>query len=256
MTQALLICFREGLEAFLIIAIATLYLKRANNHALCQAVRLGLITAIGGCAILGVVLARVGALSSAWAGVMALCAMVAVVWCVAHMMSAGKGMKAEITARLQEIAALQGPRAWWSVFVFTVFMVSREGIETATMIASLANSTDTFSMGFGAVLGVMLAATVSLLWVQYGHQVNLSRFFKVTSWFMLVFAVQLLVYALHEFTEANLIPGIDNAFWHAATEDVAEGWLAQLLSIVMVVVPTTWLVLAHWRERQHSPIAP
>jgi high-affinity iron transporter len=255
MTQALLICFREGLEAFLIIAIASLYLRRANNQPLLQAVRFGLVTAIAGCAGLGVILAQLGAMSSAWAGVMALCAMVAVVWCVVHMMSAGKGMKAEINARLVEISALQGMKAWWSVFFFTVFMVSREGIETATMIASLANNIDTLSMSVGAVMGVILAGAVGLLWVKYGHQVNLARFFKVTSWFMLVFAIQLLVYALHEFTEANLIPGIDNAYWHVATEDLAEGWIAQLLSIVMVLVPTAWLLLAHLRERHHSNLS-
>ena len=256
MTQALLICFREGLEAFLIIAIASLYLRRANNQSLLQAVRFGLFTASLGCGVLGVILAHVGAMSSAWAGVMALCAMVAVAWCVIHMMSAGKGMKTEITARLEEISALQGAKAWWSVFVFTVFMVSREGIETATMIASLANNTDTLSMSLGALLGVLMAGAVGMLWVKYGHQVNLARFFKVTSWFMLVFAVQLLVYALHEFTEANLIPLVDNAFWHAATEDVAEGWIAQLFSIVMVLVPTTWLLLTHLRERQRNTLMP
>ena len=138
---------------------------------------------------------------------------------------------------------------------FTVFMVSREGIETATMIASLVNNIDTLSMSVGAVIGLMMAGVVGLLWVKYGHQVNLARLFKVSSWFMLVFAIQLLVYALHEFTEANLIPGIDNAYWHVATEDLAEGWIAQLLSIVMVLVPTTWLLLAHLRERHHSTLS-
>ena len=41
MSQALLICFREGLEAFLVIAIATLYLRKANNFGLLSAVRWG-----------------------------------------------------------------------------------------------------------------------------------------------------------------------------------------------------------------------
>ena len=80
-------------------------------------------------AALGVVLARIGEMSSTWAGVMALIAAAAVMWCVVHMMHAGKGISKAITDRLAEIAALQGPQAWWSVFAFTVFMISREGVE-------------------------------------------------------------------------------------------------------------------------------
>ena len=70
MFQALLICFREGLEAFLIVAIAALFLRRAHNHALLGALRWGVMTALAACMVLGVVLARVGEMSSAWAGVM------------------------------------------------------------------------------------------------------------------------------------------------------------------------------------------
>ena len=57
MFQALLICFREGLEAFLIVAIAALFLRKAHNHALLGALRWGVLTALAACTVLGVVLA-------------------------------------------------------------------------------------------------------------------------------------------------------------------------------------------------------
>jgi len=69
---------------------------------------------------------------------------------------------------------------------------------------------------------------------------------------MAVFAVQLVVYALHEFTESAPIPGIDNAWWHAATEDLAEAAIAQGISLALVVVPTVWLALAHWLDQGRS----
>lgn len=250
MFQALLICFREGLEAFLIVAIAALFLRRAHNHALLGALRWGVMTALAACTVLGVVLARVGEMSSAWAGVMALVAAAAVMWCVAHMMHAGKTMGREITERLSEIAALQGRRAWWSVFVFTLFMISREGVEAATMIASLAVNADVTDMAWGGALGVALAGAISLLWVRYGHRVNLGRFFRVTAWFMVIFGIQLVVYALHEFSEAGVVPGVDNSVLHVMTEDLAEGWIAQIISMALVVVPTAWLLLAHLRDRR------
>ena len=98
-----------------------------------------------------------------------------------------------------------------------------------------------------------LAIAIAWAWTRYGRAVNLARFFRVTSWFMAVFAVQLVVYAFHEFTEGAAIPGIDNAYWHAATEDLAEGAIAQAISLALVLVPTVWLGLAHWRERRTAP---
>jgi len=255
MFQALLICFREGLEAFLVIAIATLYLRRAQNLPLLGALRWGVLVALLACAGLGVVMARVGALSPAWSGVMALLAAAAVAWCVVHMLHAGAGMGQDIRRRLDDISALRGRQAWWAVFVFTVFMISREGMEAATMIASLAVNTEAQGMAWGGLLGVLLAGLVSLLWVRHGHRVNLGRFFRVTAWFMAVFGIQLLVYALHEFSEAGVLPGVDNASVHLLTEDVAEGWIAQLLAVAIVLVPTLWLLLAHWQDRrQQTPV--
>ena len=46
------------------------------------------------------------------------------------------------------------------------------------------------------------------------------------------------------------------AWWHAATEDLAEGSIAQMISLALVVVPTAWLGVAHWRDRRTaSPAA-
>jgi len=254
MFQTLLICFREGLEGFLVVAIATLYIRKLNLTPLLGAIRLGLATALAGSAALGWVLSRVGAMSSTYEGLLALLAAGAVIWCVTHMMNAGKGMGQEIARRLEAAAARNGTRAWWAVFAFTVFMVGREGVETATMIASLAATTDARPMAIGGVLGVVLAATVGWLWVRFGQKVQVARFFRVTAWFMLLLAIQLVIYALHEFTEAGVVPGIDNAWWHLATEDLAEGWMAQVVSLGLVVLPTAWLIGAHLREQRAARI--
>jgi high-affinity iron transporter len=256
MFQTLLICFREGLEGFLLVAIATLYLRKLNLDALVSAIRAGLLVAVAGSAVLGFVLSRIGALSPAYEGVLALLAAVAVIWCVAHMMRAGKSMGREIARTLEQVAARNGHRAWWGVFAFTVFMVGREGIETATMIASLAATAEAQPLAIGGVLGLLLAAGIGWLWVRFGHKVDLGRFFRVTAWFMLLLACQLVVYAGHEFTEAGVVPGIDNAFWHQATEDLAEGWIAQLVSLSLVLVPTVWLIAAHLRDQRTQTLAP
>lgn len=252
MFQTLLIAFREGLEALLVVAIATLYLRRTGRQHLLGAIRSGLAVAVTLSILLGYALSRVGALSPTAEGMMALLAAAAVIWCVVHMMKAGKNMGREIQARLDRASVLDGSKAWFAVFGFTLFMVGREGVETATMLASLASSSELSYMAWGGLMGLALASTIAWAWVRYGKAVDLGRFFRVTAWFMIVFAVQLVIYALHELTESALIPGLDNAWWHAATEDLAEGTLAQLISLALVIVPTVWLAAAHWQDRRQA----
>ena len=250
MFQTLLICFREGLEALLVVAIATLYLRKTGRLRLLTPLRAGVAVAAVLSLVLGWVLSQMGALSPAAEGVMALVAAATVAWCVVHMRRAGRGMGQEITQRMHDASVLEGPRAWLAVFLFALFMVGREGVETATMLAALARSADLAYMAWGGVAGLALAIGIAWAWARYGRAVNLARFFRVTSWFMAVFAVQLLVYAFHEFTEGSSIPGIDNAWWHIATEDLAEGTIAQAISLALVVVPTAWLTWAHLMDRR------
>lgn len=252
MFQTLLICFREGLEALLVVAIATLYLRKTGRLHLLLPLRAGVAVAALLSLALGWVLSQVGALSPAAEGWMALVAATAVAWCVVHMRSAGKGMGQEIAQRMDRATLLEGPRAGLAVFLFALFMVGREGVETATMLAALARSAERAYMAWGGMAGLALASAIAWAWVRYGRAVNLGRFFRVTSWFMVVFAVQLVIYAFHEFTEGGVFPGIDNAYWHAATEDLAEGSIAQAISLGLVLVPTVWLGVAHWVERRHS----
>ncbi len=250
MFQTLLICFREGLEALLVVAIATLYLRKTGRWHLLTPLRAGVAVAALLSLVLGWVLSQVGAMSPAAEGGMALVAAAAVAWCVVHMRSAGKGMGQEIAQRMDRASLLEGPRAGLAVFLFALFMVGREGVETATMLAALARSAELAYMAWGGLAGLALASAIAWAWTRYGRAVNLGRFFRVTSWFMAVFAVQLVIYAFHEFTEGGVFPGIDNAYWHAATEDLAEGNIAQAISLALVLVPTVWLGVAHWVERR------
>jgi high-affinity iron transporter len=127
------------------------------------------------------------------------------------------------------------------VFLFVLLMITREGMELAFVAASLAGQAETAHLLPGAAAGVLLAAALAGAWIRYGHRVDLALFFQVTSIFLVLFALQLLFYAFHEFTEANVLP-IDNAYWHLATEEWAEGTYAQIFSVVLVAAPLAWLL--------------
>jgi high-affinity iron transporter len=252
MFSTLLITFREGLEAFLMVAIATLYLRKTERQSLINAIRVGLVVAVGLSLALGLALAKMGETSPAWEGALALIAALAVVWCVAHMLKAGKQMGGEITTGIGKASVLDGSRAWWAVFGFTLLMVGREGVESATMLASLASGSEMRALFIGGVIGTCTAAAVAMLWVRYGKQVNLTRFFNVTAVFMLAFASLLLLKSVFEFSEVNLIPGVDNTYWHDLLEPLIDGDFAQLISLLLVLAPTLWLISAHFLDQKRG----
>ena len=77
-----------------------------------------------------------------------------------------------------------GTAAFTGVFLFTLLMVSREGMETALLLMQLR---ETMYLAVGAVTGIVGAAGVAWLWSLYGHKVNLALFFQVTAIFLFVF---------------------------------------------------------------------
>lgn len=248
MGQILLVTLREGIEMFLIVAIAAAYLRRTGRSALLPAVAWGTATAVAASVILGVWLAEVAVLPK-WEALLALVAAALVISMVLYMLSAAKRMRHEIGARLEAAARRPGAGAWLAVYLFVVLMITREGMETAFITASLFRQTETELFVWGAVAGVLLAAALAWAWTRYGQRVDLSLFFRVTSVFLLLFAFQLIVYAFHEATEANLLP-LDNAYWHIASEPYGpEGEYGALLTYALILVPAAWLGVSALRTR-------
>lgn len=252
MLATFMITLREGLEALLVVAITASYLRQTGRVALLAPVRWGVGVAIALSLVLGVVLMRIGGMSHLWEGWLAVFAAVMVAWCVVHMTRHGKHLKKEITGKLDQ-AAESGPRAAALVFVFILLMVGREGVETATMLASLAVNARAIDLVVAGVAGFGVAALIAGAWSRYGHRVNLPLFFRVTSVFLVLFCAQLLLYAFHEFTEVNAVPGLDNAWWHMATERYAEGDIARWFSYSLALVPLAFLAVSVWRQRPAEP---
>jgi high-affinity iron transporter len=252
MLATFMITLREGLEALLVVAITASYLRQTGRVALLAPVRWALAVAIVLSIVLGVVLMRLGGLGHLWEGWLAVFAAIMVAWCVVHMTRHGKHMKKEITGKLDQ-AADSGPRAAALVFVFILLMVGREGVETATMLASLAVNARATDLVLAGVAGFATAALIAGAWSRFGHRVNLPLFFRVTSVFLVLFCAQLLLYAFHEFTEVGAIPGLDNAWWHMATERYAEGDIARWFSYSLALVPLAFLAVSVWRQRPAEP---
>jgi high-affinity iron transporter len=236
----LVVTLREGIEAFLIVAIAAAYLKKTGRQALLPSVWWGTGIAVALSIVLGVFLAEYAVLPI-WESVLALVAAAFVISMVVYMLKHAKKMRGEIGVRLETATQAPGMGAWLGVFLVVLLMVTREGMEMAFISASLARQEESVHLLWGALIGIALAALLALAWSRYGHRVNLGVFFQVTSIFLVLFALQLCIYAFHEATEANVLP-IDNQYWHIATEPYGpEGEYGAALTYALVLIPALWL---------------
>ena len=155
-----------------------------------------------------------------------------------------KRIKKDIEGRLHTSAMKSGGAAFAGVFLFTLLMITREGMETALLMGTLLFQMKApVDMVVGAVGGMALAAFVASLWSRYGHRVNLGLFFQVTAVFLMIFVVQLLIYGFHELTEANIFPYSEPL--HIATEPYGpDGLYGKYLTYLLVVLPMGWLAFA------------
>lgn len=246
MLRALIIVFREGFEAFLTVAIIFAYLQKTGRNWLRPAVWSGIVASIAASAALGFWLARVDN-GPIWEGTLALVAAVLVASFVIHIWRVAPQMKKQMEAKLETQASKRSAMAWLGVFGFTLLMITREGMETALMLIQVRQG----QFWLGCFLGLVAAAAMSWVWAHYGHRVNLKRFFQVTGLFLLLFAVQIVFYAIHEFSEAGILPNSEAI--HAATEPYsADGYYSLHVMFGMVAICAIWLAAVTMWDRNKA----
>jgi high-affinity iron transporter len=189
-----------------------------------------------------------------WEGVLALAAAASVATLTVHMWRSARRIKRDIEGHLDTSARKQGAAAFLGVFGFTLLMITREGMETALLMGTLVQM-QAGGILVGASLGIVVSACVALLWSRYGHRVNLGLFFQVTAVFLLVFVFQLVLYGIHEMSEAYIrIPWAESLHW--ATEPYGpDGRYGQYLTYLLVALPVAWLGASTLFSRRPLPAA-
>jgi high-affinity iron transporter len=138
-------------------------------------------------------------------------------------------------------------------------MITREGLETSVVLASLAQNVATVPLLKAGISGIVLAGIIGALWIKYGKKVPLSLFFKWSSAFLWVFSIQLGVYAFHEVMEWCMevqffdFGGMINyTFWHDLTEAYApSGTYGQYVSLMMLLFPVLF-IHHYWKSSRNS----
>ena len=257
MLQSFIIVLREGFESFLLVAVIFSYLRKSGQRQLAPAVYWAITVALAVSGGLGYLLFQMQTGHSDWleqhlglsfAGflgnealreaILGVIAIVMVASLVVYMWRTGPKLKETMEERLGEVSIRRsGWTAYLGVFLFTVLTISREGMETALMLLQVRSP----RLVSGALLGLGAAMAMAWAWGQFGHLINVKRFFQVTGIFLLLFMTQVAIFTFHEFAEAGLLPNSEAL--HTATEKFSpDGLYGQWFSLVMVAACAAWLL--------------
>jgi high-affinity iron transporter len=251
MWQGFTIALREGIEAFLIVALTLSYLRRTGRPELARAVYAAIGVSLVTCAGAGFLFSK-AVNQSLWEGILALAAAALVGSLLLYMRRVSKHLKQDIETRIESRAGLSSPtRAFWGVFAFALLMITREGMETALLIATAFFQLKSAAVLTGLVFGLLGAAAIAILWTRLGKGVDLKAILNVSAVFLAIFLLQLILYGVHELAEARVFPASQTI--HDATEILGpDGKIGHLLAYALAVIPTAWLARLWWKRRTAS----
>ncbi|QHE50931.1 FTR1 family protein [Pontibacillus sp. HMF3514] len=210
--QALLITFREVLEALLIIGIITTYLKRTENSKYSKYVWLGaglaVLASVGVAMLFQVVFTSFAAMGSEiylkvsimFASSLLLTQMV--FWMAKH----SKNLKGKMEGKMGELVTTGNIIG---MVIHSFLVVLREGVETVFFFAAITGGDIGKGFeGWGAITGAVIAATVSYAFFKGTMRVPLKSFFKVTGAFIVMIAAGLLVQGISMLQDIEIIGSV------------------------------------------------
>ncbi len=210
--QALLITFREVLEALLIVGIITTYLKRMDYSHFTKYIWFGaglaVLASVGIAMLFQVVFTGFASMGSEIylkVGIMIISTMLLtqmVFWMAQH----SKDIKGNMQGKMDHYITTGNVVG---MVIHSFLVVLREGVETVFFFAAITGGDIGAAMkGWGAITGVIIAAIVAYLFFKGTMKVSLGTFFKVTGVFIILIAAGLLVQAISILQDINIIGSV------------------------------------------------
>ena len=211
------ITLREGFEAALILGIVYTYLQKigAQRHYR-YATRGGLLGVLASIALGIVVTALSGPLLDLGPDVIGLAvifvAVAVLTWHGYWMRQHARATKGDVQRKIDEA---QAAHRMWIIGVIAFTGVFREGAETVLFLWGLltqATTTSGWASALGAVLGLIMAASLGWAIFRGGRHVSLERFFGVTSIFLLLLAAGMFSTGIGRLEVMGFLPATPTAW--------------------------------------------
>jgi high-affinity iron transporter len=188
---------REGLEAFLIIAIMLEYLNKTNKKSdkkyVFQGFGYGVLTSLVFGLLMGLISILIGASSDniikIWESIASIVALVLITTFIFWMMKHRYTIVSDIHQKMAVTFSKTG------IILLASVMVAREGAEIVLFVFASVNRLSYFS---GTLTGVLLAGLLTFLIYKSLIKVNLKVLFNITLFYLILQAGFMVGYSIHE----------------------------------------------------------
>lgn len=249
MTANYLIGLREGLEATLIVVLLMAYLLKTGRQHLLPRLWAGVAVAVAVSAGFGALLTfgprgLTFEAQEAIGGSLSVVAVALVTWMVFWMARTARTLGTELRSHVDRAADGAG----WGLAVVAALAVGREGLETALFLWAAAQATgESATPLLGALLGLATAVLLGFLLHRGVLRINLGAFFTWSGAALVVIAGGVLAYAVHDFQEAGILPGLHSLAFDVSAAIPPSSWYGTVLKGSLNFSPaTTWLEAAAW----------
>lgn len=221
-----LIGLREGLEAGIVVMILVAFLVKSDRR---DALRWVWVGVGGAVAMVAVIFAAIhfgtstvtGTAAELISGLTSLVAVGIITTMVLWMRTAAASISGHLKESLGR-ALTVGPVA---VASLAFFAVGREGVETALLLVGYAeNTAGSVWPLIGLLIGIVLAAALTVLLYVGAVRINFARFFKYTGAFLIVVAAGILGYGVRALQIAGVLPGGSNTAFDVSAQFDTSSW--------------------------------
>ncbi|MEV6598160.1 iron uptake transporter permease EfeU [Actinoplanes sp. NPDC051346] len=242
MLATYLIGLREGLEATLVVSILVAFLVKSGRKDRLTQVWAGVGLAVALSVFFGWLLSYTSTTllqkyehRELFEAVTSVLAVGFVTWMIFWMRQAARSIAGDLRGKLQDALAVGSV----AVAVMAFLAVVREGLETSLIFYSAVQGA---SAGSGPLISLLagIVSAVVIGWLMYATavRINLSLFFTWTGGLLILVAAGILKYGVHDFQEANVLPGLNSLAYDISGVLDPSAWYTALLAGMFNITPT------------------
>lgn len=206
MLSALLITFRETLEAALVVGIVFTLLVKTNQMVFKKYVFMGVAVGVLISVMLAITLSTffggfTGRNEQLFEGTLMLVTVGFLTWMILWV-----HRQKDIVKKIKEKVTVHAEKGYGlGIFFLVATSVLREGTESVLYLkaSSLAGASNQF---MGGIIGIFSAVVLAYVLFKLTIKVNIQKIFTITNIFLLLFASGLVSHGVHEFQEAGIFP--------------------------------------------------
>src|SRR3954452_3875080 len=268
-----LIGLREGLEMVLVVSILVAYLVKTGRRRQLLPVWLGVVAAVVVSLGFGWLLTYLsstvlyGPQHELFDAITSVIAVALVTWMIFWMRRTARKLSGELRGRLDGAIGL----GLAAVVGIAFLAVVREGLETTLLFFASAQGATTAWPLVGLVVGLLTSVAIGVGLYAGAVRINLTKFFAVSGVLLIVVAAGIFKYAVHDFQEAGVLPGLsthafdisgvlDPSSWYGAVVSglfniTPQPSVLEMVAYVVYLVPVLVLFLWPSRAKKAAPAA-